>query len=104
MKLFPSLLRALPFVGHCALILFGIVALYAVPPARGRMLLLPMTQSAKGALASVAIAHGARLVAKGPWPGSLVVEGSRAVLAPAMLGRGVVALSTRIGGCAGATR
>jgi len=89
----------LPMAGQCILILFGLVGLYAVPPASGRMLLLPLTHEAGIALAPVAVAHGARLVAKGPWAGSLLVEGRRDELAPALLRHGIVALSAQMGGC-----
>ncbi len=63
------------------------------------MLLLPLTHEAEAALAQVAVAQGARLVAKGPWPGSLLVEGERDLLAPVLLRRGVIALSAQMGGC-----
>ncbi|WP_420143403.1 hypothetical protein [Sphingobium sp.] len=84
---------------QCLLPLLGLVALYAVPPASGRMLLVPVTQEARLALVPVAIAHGARLVARGPLAGSMVIEGERGKLAPALLRRGVIALSAQIGGC-----
>ncbi|KQN10166.1 hypothetical protein ASE85_04425 [Sphingobium sp. Leaf26] len=89
----------LPLAAQCTLAIFGLLGLYAVPPASGRMLLLPLTEEAKAAVAPVAVATGARLVAKGPWPGSLLVEGERDALAPALLRRGVIALSAQIGGC-----
>lgn len=99
MKLSASLRSVLPMAGQCIVILFGLLGLYAVPPASGRMLLVPLTQEAVAALAPVAVAHGARLVAKGPWAGSLLVEGERDDLAPALLHHGIVALSAQMGGC-----
>lgn len=99
MKLVAPYRRILPLAGQCGLILFGLLGLYAVPPTSGRMILLPLTDGAKSVLASVAIANGARLVAKGPWAGSLLVEGRRDELAPALLRRGIVALSTQMSGC-----
>ena len=86
-------------IAQCALILVGLVSLYAMPPARGRMLLVPVTGQARAMLAPVAIAHGARLVAAGPWAGSLLVDGQRDLLAWPLLGKGVVLLSARAGGC-----
>ncbi|HUD91977.1 hypothetical protein [Sphingobium sp.] len=79
--------------------MLGLVALYAVPPASGRMLLVPMTEQGRAGLASVAITHGALLVAAGPWAGSLLVEGERERLAAPLLHAGVLAISARAGGC-----
>lgn len=99
MKQFSLYRCVLPMAGQCGLILFGLLGLYAIPPTSGRMVLLPLTDGARRALAPVAIANGARLVAKGPWTGSLLVEGRRDELAPALLRYGVVALSSQMGGC-----
>lgn len=86
-------------IGQCLLLLFGFVLLYAAPPARGQMLLIPMTGAARGALAAEAVSHGARLVAAGPWPGSLLVDGQRSSLSAPLLRRGILSLSARAGGC-----
>ncbi|NML08892.1 hypothetical protein HHL08_01825 [Sphingobium sp. AR-3-1] len=99
MKLVAPYRRVLPLAGQCGLILFGLLGLYGFPPTSGRMILLPLTDGARSVLAPVAIANGARLVAKGPWAGSLLVEGRRNELAPALLRRGIVALSTQMSGC-----
>lgn len=99
MPLLASFRRGLPMAAQCALILFGLLGLYAVPPANGRMLLLPLTDEARAAVAPIAVAQGALLIAKGPWPGSLLVEGRRDQLAPALLRQGVIALSAQMGGC-----
>lgn len=99
---FPSLRRVLPIAGQCGLILFGLIALTLSPPVSGRMLLVPLTAHARLALAPVAIARGARLVAAGPWAGSLLIEGRRDRLALPMLGHGVIAVATNRTGCGGA--
>ena len=99
---FPSLRRVLPIAGQCGLILLGLIALTLSPPVSGRMLLVPLTAHARLALAPVAIAHGARLVAAGPWAGSLLIEGRRDRLALPMLGHGVIAVATNRTGCGGA--
>lgn len=99
MPLFASFRRGLPLAAQCALILFGLLGLYAVPPASGRMLLVPLTDDARAAVAPIAVAQGAMLITKGPWPGSLLVEGQRDQLGPALLRRGVIALSAQMGGC-----
>lgn len=60
-----------------------VVALPFAPPATGRMLLIPLDPRAQR-LAPVALANGARLIDRGPIPGSLVVDGDRARLAAAL--------------------
>ena len=99
MRYFLSVQRVMPIVGQCSLILLGLVALILSPPVSGRMLLVPLTAHARVALAPVAIAHGARLVAAGPWAGSLLIEGRRDRLALTMLGHGVIAVATNRTGC-----
>ena len=99
MSLLTSLRRGLPLAGQCALILFGLAILYAMPPASGRMLLVPLTAAARAALAPAAVDHGARLVAAGPWGGSLLVDGQWDRLARPLLTRGVIVLAARAGGC-----
>lgn len=96
-----SLRHALPFAGQCMLVLLGLAALYAFPPAKGRILLVPITTHARAMLARVAVAQGARLVAAGPWRGSLLVDGQRDRLAGHLLGQGVILLSARACGCEG---
>jgi hypothetical protein len=99
MKLVAPYRRVLPMAGQCGLILFGLLGLYAVPPTSGRMIVLPLTDRARGVLAPMAIANGARLIAQGPWAGSLLVEGRRDRLAAVLLRSGVIALSSQMGGC-----
>ncbi|MCP1468518.1 hypothetical protein J3E64_000185 [Sphingobium sp. OAS761] len=89
----------LPLILQCGLILLGMVALYVVPPAEGLMLLVPITQNSRAWLASEAVAHGARLVAAGPWAGTLVVEGRRDRIGGPMLRRGVIAIGARATAC-----
>ena len=84
---------------QCCLVMSSLAALYAMPPASGRMLLMPMTQDGRAGLARVAVAHGARLIAAGPWAGSLVVEGRRDALARPLFMAGVLAVAAGAGGC-----
>lgn len=93
--------RRIPLLAHVAVVLVGLPILYALPPDQGRILLVPLTDDARHAVARLAIANGARLMAAGPWPGSLVVDGRGDRMAPALLERGIVSLSARIGGCGG---
>lgn len=60
---------------------FGLVALTMWPPASGSMLLVPLGSDG-GATVQGALAGGAALVGAGPFPGSLVVVGDRARIAP----------------------
>lgn len=60
-----------------------------LPPAEGPMLVM----SWGAAPAAIAVANGATLLGKGPWPGSLVVSGSRRRLVPALLAAGGIAVA-----------
>ncbi|EQB10951.1 hypothetical protein [Sphingobium lactosutens] len=89
-----------PIITQCGLGLFGLLFLYAMPPASGRMALVPVTSHGRAMLASLAIAHGARLVSAGPGQ-SLLVEGERSRLMEPLMLAGVLVLSARAGGCGG---
>lgn len=78
----------------------GLAALALAPPARGRMVLVPVWPGSAVRLAAAAMERGGRLVATGPFAGSLVVEGERARLIP-LLARGVVPLSATAIDCGG---
>jgi hypothetical protein len=54
--------------------------LLLAPPARGQILLVPLTHVAATHLPALALRGDTRLIAAGPFPGSLVVEGRRADL------------------------
>ena len=54
--------------------------LLLAPPAHGPMLLVPLTHAASARLPGLAIHGDTRLLAAGPLPGSLVVDGRRADL------------------------
>jgi len=77
------------------------------PPVRGEILLVPLTTRAATQVARLAIDRDARLIARGPFSGSLVVEGERARLTGTMLTAGIVPLaadSALCGALAGADR
>lgn len=104
MSCFSSFRRWLPLMVQSFLVLCGLGGLYAAPPAQGRMLLVPLSAQGRATLAAVAIDHGARLVAAGPWAGSLLVDGRRDRLAGPLLRHGVLALSSAARGCGEAVR
>lgn len=99
MRSYASLQRHVALLTHSGMVLIGLLALYAVPPARGPMLLVPMTSEARRSVATQAINGGARLIAAGPWTGSLIVEGERSRLGMSLLRAGIVPLAERAGGC-----
>ncbi|NJC35090.1 hypothetical protein GGR88_002604 [Sphingomonas jejuensis] len=92
-----SILAQLAAVG------IALAAVVASPPARGRMLLVPVTDAAARRLVPLLVEHRGSIVAAGPITGSLVVEGSRADLAAPALRAGIVAVATTRRGCAAET-
>ena len=71
----------------------AVPALALAPPTQGRMLLIPIWPGSETHLAADEIARGVRLVAPGPFRGSLVVDGARATVTNGMLARGVLTIS-----------
>lgn len=71
----------------------AMVALAFAPPARGRMLLVPLAPRAAAKLPAAAVAGGARLLGTGPVTGSLVVVADRAQLGGVSLADGMIILS-----------
>jgi hypothetical protein len=82
------------------LAMFGIVGtLVAAPPEKGRMMLVPLTTDAAHGMVAMAIDRGASLVARGPLPGSIIVNGDRAILLRALLRQGVALVAAPVAGC-----
>jgi hypothetical protein len=80
-------------------------ALLALAPAPdGLMLVAPLRPVTPGATVHWLLPTGALLAAPGPYPGSFVVEGSRAALLPAALANGAVLLSASFSGCVAETK
>nr|WP_047166645.1 hypothetical protein [Sphingomonas sp. Y57] len=71
----------------------AMIGLAFAPPARGRMLLVPLSAAAAARLPAAALADGAKLLGAGPVPGSLVVVADRAQLGKVSPGDGVIILS-----------
>lgn len=72
-----------------------------VPPARGRMLIIPLASAGEGDAIRIALEHGARLLDRGPLARSIVVDGNRSLLAWPMAAAGMGMTSAPAGGCGG---
>lgn len=99
-------MSVLPFLRPIALlalqiilVLSGLTLLALWPPASGRMLLVPVTAAARHGLVTAAVEQGARLVARGPIAGSMIVSGQRGQLMGALARHGIVAMVAPAGGC-----
>jgi hypothetical protein len=77
-------------IAQVALVAATLLVLALLPPAQGKMILVPLRAGAEPAMLVAAIGTGAVLVGTGPLPHSFVVDGNRAALAPAMLAQGVL--------------
>lgn len=82
-------------------IVAGLTVFAFLPPEAGPVLLIPFGGKA-GAPLRVALDHGATIVAMGPFPGSVVVQGRSADLGPAARRAGVLMMAAPLSGC-GAT-
>lgn len=88
----------LGLAAQIALVVAGLGGVMLAPPAYGPMLLVPITDGTAPAL-NRAFARQARLVGAGPFPGSVVVVGRRALLLPAMLASGTLVIAAAPGLC-----
>ena len=75
------------------------LGLALAPPAEGTMVLMPVGGTTQGQMATIAIDHGARIVARGRWGRSIVVRGERTLLWRPMAGAGVVMVAGTVAGC-----
>lgn len=81
------------------LAMVGVLAM--VPPAQGRMLVIPLLPVSQETSAAWTVAAQARLIGAGPLPGALIVDGPRHALLPAALRHGALLINTNFVGCAG---
>ncbi|MBC9034941.1 hypothetical protein IAG41_21325 [Sphingomonas sp. JC676] len=72
-------------------------ALY--PPARGKMILIPIWPGAERGMLALAIDEHALLIGQGPLSNSFVVFGERSAIAAGMLRRGVLVLAAPPAAC-----
>jgi len=92
-------LPALAVSTQVAGVLAAFLGLTLAPPAQGTMLLMPIGGTTQGQLATIAIDHGAQIVARGRWDGSIVVQGERARLWQPLTRVGVLVLASTSSGC-----
>lgn len=81
-----------------AIVLLALAAVQLAPPARGRMLLMPIAGKQSDAVRA-ARAADALVLGRGPLPGSAIVEGARGPLLSAASRGGMVLLAAPRGGC-----
>lgn len=80
-----------------AMVAFGMLA--AMPPERGRMIIVALDGVDTGQLVAMATRAGAVIVSRGPIPGTLIVEGERTALGAVIRGTPRLLLAARGGGC-----
>jgi hypothetical protein len=98
--MFPrSLSRCRLLAAQLLLILIGVPVLAFYPPVQGPMLLVPLSADARAAMVRVATDHGARLMARGPLPGSIVIWGERAALSGPLMAHAVVVMAGDAAAC-----
>jgi hypothetical protein len=71
----------------------------AVPPTKGHLLLVPLSQSARAVMVPRALAGGARLVDAHSLFGGIVVDGSRRRIERALHGTALLVLGGPAAGC-----
>ncbi len=81
------------------LVVCAVPMLALAPPARGRILMVPVWPGSARHLAADLVDRGGRLVAAGPIAGSLVVDGDRDRLIGGLIARGVVPMSAMLVDC-----
>ncbi len=99
----PPARRRKGFVVLQAVLLALAGGLAFLPPAQGRILIVPLGTADASRVAAWASAGGAKPVDSGPFAGSLIVEGARAALLPGALRHGALLLNTNLPGCSGSS-
>lgn len=77
----------------------ALAAIAFAPPAEGQLLLVPLAGQDADAVAVWATLGGARIVGRGPLPGSLVVQGRTAPLSGAALRHATLMLAAPPAAC-----
>jgi hypothetical protein len=89
----PFSLSAAMVAGQVGLVSIGLSFMAFAAPARGEMLLVPLSAGARDHMAAAVIAEGALLVGNGPIAGTMVVRGERGRIAAPMWRRGVLVVA-----------
>lgn len=95
----PKARIAWPVFMQAGCIILALLTLAFYPPAKGNMLIVPVTESGKRDMFRIATHNGAFLMGRGPFDNSYVINGSRAELAPALLKNGILVMSATPAGC-----
>ena len=90
-------------IAQCGIGVATLGAMTLPPPVIGKMLLVPLTPAAKIALVPLATERGARLIATGPLPGSLVVSANGATIVGPLFQHGILTIAAPPAGCFTAT-
>ena len=88
-----------PLLSQMALAIVALLGLNFAPPARGKILLIPLTADARARLPAEIIRNEALLFGVGPFEGSLVVVENHQNLMMPMLRLGVLPLAAPPAGC-----
>lgn len=88
-----------PIAWQIGVAIVGLVGLAFVPPQQGQMLLVPVTAAAAAQTPRTATANDTRIVGRGPFPGSLVVDARRASLLAATWGSAILIVVALGVGC-----
>ena len=91
-------MRWVVIIGQAAIAAAALLAVAFAPPAYGRMLVVPI--DGQPVDQQLILNAGATPLLKGPLPGSLVVEGQRALLARSFSSKGIIILSAPEAICA----
>ncbi|WP_375285607.1 hypothetical protein [Sphingomonas sp.] len=81
------------------IVLLAMAAVPLAPPAKGRMLVVPVGGGDEAAAVRAAREAGALILGSGPLPRSTIVEGARGPMLAAAWRAGMVALAAPQGGC-----
>ena len=76
-----------------------LAVLVFAPPAKGQMMLVPLTGAAARNVTDIALQNTNRLVSTGTIDGSLIILGHRPAILHSLLDRGVLVLAVPNSGC-----
>lgn len=88
---------------QCALV-GATAALMLTPPAEGMILVAPLLPVSSAPPLDWVLPTGARLVAPGPYTGSVIVYGARSALIASAITHGTLLLNSGFSGCGSSTR